>query len=187
MDFTATLPVIIDRFDARHLRYALIGGLAMALRGVQRTTLDADFILLADDLTPCHSILESLGYQRAFHSENVSHYIGSETALGRIDLLHAFRPATLGMLQRAERLALTPGCTIPVVHIEDLIGLKVQAACNDPSRATSDWSDIHQLVQQAGRTGQPLNWELIGDYLALFDKSAELPKLKSLHGASQFQ
>lgn len=182
MDFATTLPALIAQFDARHLRYALIGGLAMALRGVQRTTLDADFILLADDLDTCHSILESFGYRRAFHSENVSHYTAAEPAPGRIDLLHAFRPATLGMLDRSERLPLTADCSIPVVHTEDLIGLKVQAACNDPTRADGDWSDIHQLVQHAGRTGQSLDWELLGDYLALFDQSHQLTSLQALHG-----
>ena len=184
MDFANTLPALVARFDAQPLRYALIGGLAMALHGVQRTTLDADFILLADDLDDCHSILESLGFQRAFHSENVSHYTATKAALGRVDLLHAFRPATLGMLKRAERMPLTPDCTIPVVHIEDLIGLKIQAACNDPARTTSDWSDIHQLIQHAGHTGQVLDWELIEDYLALFDQSHHLPTLKDLYGTS---
>lgn len=164
------------------MRYALIGGLAMAFRGVQRTTLDADFILLADDLDTCHSILESLGYRRAFHSENVSHYSAALPALGRVDLLHAFRPATLGMLQRAERLPLTADCSIPVVQTEDLIGLKVQAACNDPTRADGDWSDIHQLVRYVGQSGQTLDWKLLGDYLALFDQSHHLTSLQDLHG-----
>jgi hypothetical protein len=182
MDFASTLPKIIAHFEGANLRYALIGGLAMALRGVQRTTLDADFIILADDLETCHSILQALGYQRAFHTENVSHYLSADPALGRVDLLHAFRPATLGMLARAERLPLTPDCGIPVVHTEDLIGLKVQAACNDASRATGDWSDIHRLVENAARLNQNLDWELIGDYLDLFDQSHQLTILRNLHG-----
>lgn len=154
----------------------------MALRGVQRTTLDADFILLADDLENCHKILQSIGYQREFHSENMSHYVATEPDLGRVDLLHAFRPATLGMLERSERLPLMNGCTIPVVHTEDLIGLKVQAACNDASRATGDWSDIHRLTENAGHTNQPLDWELIGDYLDLFEQSHHLLTLQNLYG-----
>jgi hypothetical protein len=182
MDFASTLPKLVTCFDAGKLRYALIGGLAMALRGVQRTTLDADFILLADDLDACHSILLSLGYQRAFHSDNISHYIATEPDLGRVDLLHAFRPATLGMLERAERLPLMTGCEIPVVHTEDLIGLKVQAACNDASRAFGDWSDIHRLIENAGHTGLQLDWELIGDYLDLFNQSHQLIPLQNLHG-----
>ncbi len=184
MDFTSTLPRITTAFDKQRLRYALIGGLAMALRGVQRTTLDADFILLATDLDTSDAILRSMGYRREFHSENVSHYIADNTSLGRIDLLHAFRPATLAMLDRADRLPFTDDCTIPVVHIEDLIGLKVQAACNDPSRKLGDWNDIHRLVQHAGRTGKNLDWELIGDYLTLFDLSDELDVLRKIHGTS---
>jgi hypothetical protein len=50
MDFAATLPSLIERFEAGQPGYALTGGLAMALRGVQRTTLDADFILTSLDL-----------------------------------------------------------------------------------------------------------------------------------------
>jgi hypothetical protein len=185
MDFVTILPMLIGRFDDRRIRYALIGGLAMALRGVQRTTIDADFILLSDDLAACDAILDSLGYRRVFRSENVSHYHGINPALGQIDLLHAFRPATLGMLERAQRLPLTPDCSIPVVHLEDLIGLKVQAACNDPSRSIGDWNDIHLLVRHAGLTGQNLDWELLGDYLALFDQSHQLPILQQVHVASQ--
>jgi hypothetical protein len=184
MDFATTLPALVDRFDSQNLHYALIGGLAMALRGVQRATLDADFILLSDDLDACHAILETWGYQRDFHSENISHYNATDPTLGRIDLLHAFRPATLGMLKRAERIPLTATCSIPVVHIEDLIGLKIQAACNDPRRAIGDWADIQRLVQHAGHTALPLDWELLGDYLALFGKSAELPNLQTLYGSS---
>lgn len=38
MDFSRALPPLIERFDAAGIHYALIGGLAMAMRGVQRTT-----------------------------------------------------------------------------------------------------------------------------------------------------
>lgn len=157
----------------------------MAMRGVQRATLDAGFILLADDLQACHGILQSLGYQREFHSENVSHYVTETPIPGRIDFLHAFRAATLGMLKRADRLPLVPGCSIPVVHTEDLIGLKVQAACNDPSRAIGDWSDIHRLVEHAGRSDHSLDWELITEYLDLFDQTHQLPTLQDLHGKAK--
>ena len=185
MNFTRILPTLIQRFDQESIHYALIGGLAMALRGVQRATLDADFILLAEDLNACHSILENLGYRLAFHTQNVSHYLGRESALGRIDLLHAFRPATLTMLQRCERLPLTSDCFIPVVHLEDLIGLKVQAASNDPSRIYRDWNDIHQIVQHAGSCNNALDWELLSDYLALFEQSHQLSNLQQIYVASQ--
>jgi hypothetical protein len=36
--------------DEASVRYALIGGFAMALRGVPRATIDLEFILMLDDL-----------------------------------------------------------------------------------------------------------------------------------------
>lgn len=182
MNFETTVPKIVAEFAAAGIRYALIGGLAMAMRGVQRATLDVDFMLLLEDLGNAHERLLALGYQREFHSENVSHYLATDPALGRVDLLHAFRGPSLGMLERAEMLELVSGLCLPVVHVEDLIGLKIQAAVNDPSRHRRDWSDIHLLVENASLHATPLDWDLLADYLALFDLSPELSNLKQLYG-----
>lgn len=154
----------------------------MALRGVQRATLDADFILLSENLDSCDSILKEMGYQLEFRSENVSHYMGADVSLGRLDFLHAFRPATLGMLDRAERMPFISGCSIPVVHTEDLMGLKIQAAVNDPEREIGDWNDIYLLIDQSARSGIQLDWGLIGDYLDIFDLGSKLAELKERYG-----
>jgi hypothetical protein len=185
MNFLETLPALVSRFDAAGIRYALIGGLAMAARGIQRATLDIDFILLLDDLEPADAILRSLGFRREFHSENVSHYLADDPVSGRIDLLHAFRRPALGMLDRAERLDLLPMLPLPVVRIEDLIGLKIQAAANDPTRHRNDWNDIALLLELAGRQRLPLDWELINDYLTIFGLQQQLPELRQIHGTAQ--
>ena len=104
MNYIATLEKLTTAFDEASVRYALIGGFAMAMRGVQRATVDLDFILLLEDLDKAHRIFEKLGYERGFKSENVSHYFSSDSSLGRIDLLHAFRGPTLSMLDRADRI-----------------------------------------------------------------------------------
>jgi hypothetical protein len=182
MNFATTVPIIVAEFAAAGIRYALIGGLAMAMRGVQRVTLDVDFILLLEDLGNAHERLLALGYHRAFHSENISHYLATDPALGRVDLLHAFRGPSLGMLERAEMLEFVNGLFLPVIHVEDLIGLKIQAAVNDPSRHRRDWSDIHLLVENASLHAAPLDWDLLADYLALFDLTPKLSNLKLLYG-----
>jgi hypothetical protein len=156
----------------------------MGLRGVQRATIDLDFILMLDDLEIADGILARLGYQREFRSENVSHYVSRDDTWGRIDILHAFRGPSLGMLRRAERLPVGANLQLPVVAIEDLIGLKVQALVNDPARATSDWNDILLLVEAARVQRLALDWELLADYLRLFNFEAKLPELKSRHGAT---
>lgn len=168
--------------DQAALRYALIGGFAMAMRGVQRATVDLDFLLLAKDLESVDQILHTCGYERVFRSENVSHYRDPTAPFGRIDILHAFRAPSLGMLDRAERLEISPGLSVPVLHIEDLIGLKIQAAVNDPAREAQDWQDIHLLLQAAAYDDKVIDWALIADYLALFQLSHRLQELKDRHG-----
>lgn len=185
MNFSEVLAAFSGRLDAGNARYALIGGMAMALRGVQRATMDLDFILMFEDLPLADRTLTELGYRRGFHSENVSHYRHTDDAWGRIDILHAFRGPSLGMLRRAGRLHVGPDLTLPVATIEDIVGLKIQAIANDPARAIADWHDIGLLVAAAREQRLALDWELLEDYLRLFHFEGKLADLKSIHGPSQ--
>lgn len=184
MDFSKVIAAVIGDLDRAGVRYALIGGFAMGLRGVQRATHDLDFILMLDDLPKADVALSALGYQRVFHSENVSHYVSTKSEWGRIDILHAFRTPSVSMLARAERLALNEELTIPVVQIEDLIGLKLQALGNDTSRTVGDWHDIQLLLQSAKRRGVVVDWELLGSYLQALEMTDKLPQLKDIYGAA---
>lgn len=108
--------------------------------------------------------------------------LGIMPQLGRIDLLHAFRGPTLGMLNRAERLTWADGMSLPVVHIEDLIGLKVQALTNDPTRQPGDWADCLAMIHHAAASSTLLDWDLLEDYLILFDLGYRLVELKNTYG-----
>lgn len=185
MDFLKVLQQLDKAMSRDGIRYALVGGFALAMRGVQRATADLDFLLLSQDLDRAHEILTALGYQRVFHSENVSHYRSETDAFGRINILHAFRSPSLSMLDRAEALAISPGLNIPVLQTEDLIGLKIQAAVNDPERADEDWLDIRLLLQAAKRQGRAPDWELIADYLAIFDKQHERQTLEAWYDQAE--
>ncbi len=169
MNFSKVLAELGGRFDAAGIRYALIGGFAMALRGAPRATLALDFLLMLDDLEKAHAIFGELGYRREFHSANVSHYAGSGPDWGRVDILHAFRGPSLGMLGRAERIRIDADLSLPVAQTEDIIGLKLQALKNDLSRAVGDWNDIVLLVAAAARERRAFDWVLVEDYLRLFN------------------
>ena len=185
MDFTQVIGKVCKRLDELEVRYALIGGFAMALRGVQRATTDLDFILFLDDLERADSVLTSFGYNQVFHNENVSHYQAKDQEFGRIDLLDAFRAPTLGMLDRADRVAVIPGVDLPVVQIEDIVGLKVQAAKNDPVRGMQDWADIETMMKEARRLNNEPDWELLQSYLSLFQQEDRLAWLKNWYGEAQ--
>ena len=185
MNFAQVIAAVCGQLDQAGVRYALIGGFAMALRGVQRATMDLDFILMLEDLAPADRILTGCGYRREFHSENVSHYVAGDDTWGRIDILHAFRGPSLGMLRRAERLPAGADLELPVVTIEDIVGLKIQALVNDPTRAVGDWNDIRLLLEAARERAQPLDWALLEDYLRLFQLEGRLAELKSIHGTTQ--
>ena len=184
MNFQKVFNRVTSRLDESGIRYALIGGFAMALRGVQRATIHLDFILMLEDLEKADAIFTEAGYRRAFHSENVSHYISEDSELGRIDILHAFRGPTLSMLERAERIEVEAGYSLPVVEIEDLIGLKVQAIVNDPKRSTWDWADIRMMLETCSETGQAIDWQLLQEYMDLLHLGDKLAELKDWHDST---
>jgi predicted nucleotidyltransferase len=183
VNFSKVLKEVVGELEMAGVRYALIGGFAMALRGVQRATMDLDFILLLGDLDRADSILRRFGYRREFHNENVSHYAAPDSEWGRIDILHAFRAPSLGMLQRADHFEVETGVHVRVAQAEDIIGLKIQAAANDPARAIGDWEDIRLLLLAARSQGDAVDWELLRDYLRLFGLEAKLAQLKEIYGA----
>lgn len=183
MNFTRVIHDVVGALERAGIRYALIGGFAMALRGVQRATMDLDFILALDDMDKADAVLRQHGYVRVFHSENVSHYESPDQEWGRIDILHAFRAPSVRMLERAEAIAIEPGLSLRVVHVEDIVGLKIQALVNDPTRAEDDWHDIRALLRAAREQGTTLDWELIAEYLRIFGLDAKLAELKEHYGA----
>jgi len=185
MNFAAVIATLSQRLDDERIRYALIGGFAMALRGVQRATMDLDFILMLDDLPLADRLLLDLGYRREFRSDNVSHYLNPDDAWGRIDILHAFRGPSLGMLRRADRLPVGPDLTLPVAKIEDIIGLKIQAMANDPARALTDWNDIGLLLGAAREQKLRPDCDLREDYLRIFDLGPKMDELKSIYGETK--
>lgn len=184
MDLIGVTETITQRLDGQGVRYAFIGGFAMALRGVQRATVDLDFILMLEDLDKADKIFIQSGYQKGFKNENVSHYISDDVRLGRIDILHAFRGPTLSMLERAERIEVITGLSVPVVSNEDIIGLKVQASVNNPSRETADWFDIRMIIECCYQSNQTVDWALLEDYLDLFDLKHKISAIKKWYGTT---
>jgi hypothetical protein len=176
LDFKTVTRNLLSAFSDEDVTYALIGGYAIGLWGVHRGTVDMDFLVRQDDMFKVRRIMEAMGYEIRFASANVTQCISPLTVFGEVDFLHAFRDASLRMLERAvEKKLFGAELSIKVLLPEDLIGLKVQAFANDARRERLDMYDIEALMSLHGKI---LDWELIGEYFNLFESSELFSELK---------
>jgi hypothetical protein len=183
MDFKKVIDIIVKNFEAQAIEYAFIGGFALGAIGIARNTLDLDLLVPKKDLPVIDQIFQAHTYRLTYRSENVSQYVSDIKPFGSIDLLHAFRPRTFAMLQRVQRISIFEGqYIIPVVSPEDLIGLKLQALTNDPSRQTPDYADIELLLK---RFQADVDWQLIAEYFELFGLQTQLRLLEEKYGKTE--
>ena len=167
MEFKSVLSILLKRFEENNIDYGLIGGFALGLWGVGRTTVDIDFLVKRDDMKKTDGIMLEAGYECKYKTENVSQYVSPLKVFGEVDFLHAFREASLEMLKRAEEKEIFGGSLkIKLLRPEDLIGLKLQAIKNNPEREQKDMTDIESLLSIHGKE---IDWSLIKEYFHIFD------------------
>ncbi len=176
MDFQKIVPLLIKEFKNAQVDYALIGGLALGALGMVRATADVDFLVDAADLDKVAGIMNKLNYRCVHKTENVSQFVSDLKIFGQIDFLHAFRQTSLSMLKRAAEKKIFEGKhSIKVLRPEDIIGLKVQAFVNDPSRELRELADIELIMDHyKGK----LDWIVLGEYFSLFQMEKKLKELK---------
>jgi hypothetical protein len=164
---------IIAALNAAGMRFALIGGLALAAHKVVRATSDVDLLAPAGNAGDIDAIATKLGYHCIHRSVDVANYLRGDE---RLDLLFASRPVALRLLAEARERATTFGA-LHVVSAEGLIGFKLQALANDPRR-TQDLEDIRALLRANHRTLDPAE---LRDYFRLFDRESLLDELLNEH------
>src|SRR5436309_16123753 len=92
MEFERVLRMFVDFLDRERIRYAIVGGLAVAAWGRKRSTKDADF---AVDLTNQQRVVafaESSGYETLHISSGFSNHVHPDPALGRVDFMYLSGP-----------------------------------------------------------------------------------------------
>jgi len=176
MDFKIVFEKLLSLFHESNIRYALIGGFAIGLHGVSRSTVDIDFLVHRGDLTKINEIMKKLGYDCVYSSENVSQFISPLKVFGEVDYIHAFRDISLKMLERAEEKKIfNDTINIKVLKVEDIIGFKVQAIANDESRKNLDLGDIEALMALYKTA---IDWDILEGYFSLFKLSLVFTELK---------
>ena len=172
--FVATIRLVLDVARRRKFRAALIGGFALPFHGVQRATGDVDFLVAVEGADALDDALLAAGARRLYRSADAANYAPGASPLAPVDFLYAGRPRARDMLRRARGRPLgRRDLRVPVVDVEGLIGLKLQALVNQPSRV-QDEADIRALLAAARRR---LNLERLRDYYRLFDREPELERL----------
>lgn len=161
-----------------NIRFALMGGFAMGALGIVRSTSDIDILLLATDVPKTEKILKQFHYVKKFQSENVTHFHSELKPFGQIDIIHASRPISKKMLQRAVSINVFKQTPLNVLLPEDIIGLKLQALSNDPTRAPQEKSDIDLILKHLSKNKKAIDWPTIEEYFKLFDLEPELQHLK---------
>ena len=155
--------------NAAGVRYALIGGLALASHKVIRATQDVDLLADADKTDEIESELLKLGYRCLHRSADAANYVRGDE---RLDFLYAHRPIARRLLVDSVELQ-TPRGDLRVVRAEGLIGFKLQGLVNDPRR-TQDLEDIRALLRANRAT---LDIEQVRGYFRLFEREPLLDEL----------
>ena len=73
---------------------------------------------------------------------------------------------------------------VKVLIPEDIIGLKIQAISNDPSRQVKDFADIDALIRARRSQSEDVDWQLLKEYFELFDLPTVYDELAARYGTS---
>ena len=154
--------------EARGVAHALIGGFALATYGQHRATFDIDFLADGSQKKIIKDAFLAQGFSVKFESDDVLQFSG----LGYVDIILANRPLSQEMLKQA---VLNQNLGVYVLRPEDIIGLKIQAYKNDPTRELQDKADIQNLLRLSN-----LDFKLIQKYAELFQEWPAIEKLKGI-------
>src|SRR5882724_730787 len=170
--FIRSMTLVLAVARRHRFRVALIGGFALPFHGVQRATGDVDFLAEGSGSDALHEALLAAGARCLHRSDDASNYAPGASRLAPVDFIYARRTRAEDMLRRSRSEPLRGArVRIPVVDAEALIGLKLQALVNAPSRRAQDEADIRALL--AARSGS-LKIDLLRDYYRLFHREREL-------------
>jgi len=150
MDFAGVLDRVETFLAERHWRYALVGGVALAVYGNPRLTLDLDIVTEGAAQDTLVAWMEAAGYATLHRSTGFSNHRHPSPDRGRVDFIYV-RDETAAKLFAGVVVAPGPADRpVPVPRKEHLIAMKVQAMKNDPTRTLQDLADVSYLLKLAG-------------------------------------
>jgi hypothetical protein len=150
VDFGRVIETITGFLDKERIRYAVIGGIALASYGLLRSTQDVDLIVEASGQDALIQFLESRGYQTLHRSTGYSNHLHSDPFWGQIDFVYVGEETSRKLFAESRIFQGPGGRSIPLPKPEHLAALKVLAMKNDPIRTFQDLADIRFLLSLPG-------------------------------------
>lgn len=148
LDILEELRSLVAALDEHEVEYALCGGMAMAVYGRARTTIDIDLLILSDSLDEVYALAQSLGYNirgkemsfadGAIEIRRVSKIDRDDGELLSLDLL-LVTPEILPAWESRVH-AEWEGGNLSVVSVSGLIALK------ELRKSSQDLADIEALA-----------------------------------------
>ena len=160
------------------LSYAVIGGIAVILRGHDRTTVDLDAVMLDLDerLDKFIAALQDNGL--SFRVPNGREFARRHRVLllvsanqTQVDLSMGFLPFEVETVQRSSLLDLGNGLRVPVASVEDLIIMKLVAG------RPRDFQDIEALKELYPDLDRKRIRTVVTDYAELLENPEMIKEL----------
>jgi Nucleotidyl transferase AbiEii toxin, Type IV TA system len=135
-----------DELSRRHQRFALVGGLAIAIRGEVRFTRDIDLAIAVDDDAQTEALIRDLASSGYMVMAIVEQEARQRLATVRlkspagfiVDLLSASSGVEREIVERATLVAMDGAGEIPVARAEELLALKVLSMSDQRPKDRAD-------------------------------------------------
>ena len=150
MDFGKTLGTVAGFLEANGYFYGVIGGVALAMYGMPRTTVDLDLVVERAAQDELIRFVESLGYQTLHRSSGYSNHAHADPSQGKLDFVYVRGETSEQIFSGCRRLKAPGGVEAPVPRPEHLAALKILAMKNDPSRTFQEMADLRFLIALPG-------------------------------------
>jgi len=150
VDFGKALATVASFLEAHGHRYGVIGGVALTMYGMPRTTVDLDLVVEGAAQDELIRFVESLGYQTLHRSSGYSNHAHTDPSQGKLDFVYIRGETSEQIFAGCRWLKAPGGLEAPVPRPEHLAALKVLAMKNDPSRIFQEMADLRFLIALPG-------------------------------------
>jgi hypothetical protein len=158
-ELSTHIKLFVDWLESRSIGYAIVGGIAVSFRAIERTTKDVDIAISVKDDKEAENIilsLTSLGYRvDTLLEQKISNRLATVRLLNGfedsiyIDLLFASSGIENEIIQDADVIEILPNVKAKVASLSSLIAMKVLSADSDDR--LQDILDIKSLIKNASQ------------------------------------